>query len=138
MTFLLLFQSVNPKDYATSWGVLGALVFVIVLLGGIIWAVFVRGAVETGKRTDAFLTFTMDHTNRHIEAIAGLGQKIQSGDDRLAQAFEVNARLNRTLLITWEALARARATKTGGGALTPAEVDQIIRAASDSVNRVSG
>lgn len=128
---------VNPKDYATSWGVLGALVFISVVLALIVYAVFVKGAAEVQKRTDTFLSFVQAHTDRHVVALADLGDKVIKGDDRLAQAFESNARLTRTLLVTWEAIARARAIKAGGGgaALTPDEFDRIIRASHDSVHR---
>jgi len=138
VTFALLLQGIEPKDYPSSWGVLGALVFVILTLCGVVYAVFIKGAAETAKRTEAFLEFTDRHTQLHIKALGDLGTKIEQGDSRLAQAFEANSKLTRSVLVMQEAMARARATKAGGGALSAVEVDAITRAAYDSVTRGSG
>jgi Tfp pilus assembly protein PilN len=137
---LVLLQSLpmDPRQYPASWGVLGALVLVIMVLLAVVYAVFVRGRSDAQQQTNMFMEFVSSHTDKHMAALGTLGNQIRSGDERIALALEMNAKGQRAILVAWEALARSRAQKAGGGALTPVEIDQILRSSYDVVNRTIG
>jgi hypothetical protein len=54
-------QPLDPTSYATSWGVLGALVFVIVLMGVIIYQIFSKGEVNRKERDQILMGFVDSH-----------------------------------------------------------------------------
>lgn len=139
MILALQAPSMNPADYSgASWGVLGALVFVIVVLGAIVYSVFVKGAAATAARDKLLMDFVTGHTAKTSEALGGLGRAITEGDERVAQALEGQARMLQAVLLTWEALQRARLQKAGGAALSTNDIEQIIRASHDAVRRGAG
>lgn len=149
---ILAFQGpmVDPLAYGgASWGVLGALVFVIVVLGAIVYNVFTKGSAAAREREDKVLDFVAKHSDKTADVLRDLGDKIQKGDERIAGAMESQAhrvagamenqaRMLRSVLLTVDALQRARVQKAGNGTLTTAEIETIIRFADDATRRGSG
>lgn len=138
---ILAFQAgmVDPLAYGgASWGVLGTLVFVIVVLGGIIYNIFIKGSVAAREREDKLLQFVSTHSDKTADVLRDLGDKIERGDGRVAAAMDNQARMLQTVLLTWDALQRARIQKAGTGVLTPNEIENIIRVAHDATRRGSG
>jgi hypothetical protein len=135
---ILLFQfPMSPKEYSESWGIIGILAFVIVVLLLIIYTVFVRGNQEMQKRTDTFLGFVQQHTDKHIGALEDLGDKIKTGEEKLADAVNRNTRITRGLVIAIEGIYRARLLK-GNNALTHDDIDRIVRESTAAVDRGNG
>lgn len=126
----------DPTRYPASWGVLGALVFVIVVLGAVVFSVFVKGAAATAQRDKLLMDFVNGHTDKTSVALGALGKAVIEGDDRMAQALEGQARMLQAVLLTWEALQRARVQRNSSGApLSPEDIERIIRASHDAVRR---
>lgn len=139
LAIVLLFQTapLDPSSYSASWGVLGALVFVVVILSAIVYSVFVKGSAAAQVRDKLLMDWTTDLTQRTTAALETLGTKISLGDDRLVGALDNQARMLRAVLLTREALPRARAHKAdvGGRELSTAEMEGILRAADEAVRR---
>lgn len=132
-------SSMDPLSYGgASWGVLGALVFVIGIMGGILYNVFVKGSAAAREREDKLLAFVSSHSDKTADVLRELGEKIERGDSRVANAMDNQARMLQTVLLTWDALQRARIQKAGTGVLTPTEIENIIRAAHEATRRGSG
>lgn len=139
MTLALQTPMVDPLAYGgASWGVLGTLVFVIVVLGGIIYNIFIKGSVAAREREDKLLAFVSTHSDKTADVLRDLGDKIERGDGRVAAAMDNQARMLQTVLLTWDALQRARIQKAGNGVLTPSEIESIIRSAHDATRRGAG
>lgn len=142
MSIFLLFLQSPPLDPAAyggaAWGVLGALVFVIVVMGGITYTVFVRGAAANQKRDEFLVGFLTNRDDKTAAALADLGKKIESGDQKVADALVASARTSQAVLVAWEAMARARERKNSGTGLLPAEISQILKEAHETVRRSIG
>lgn len=127
----------DPSPYSTSWGVLGALVFVIVLLGGIIYSLFIKGAAQQAARDaqqaaeqQARDKMLMDFVDRHrgesSTALAMFGDSVVKSNERMREAFLRQSRTLDAVLLSTRVLDHAERRKTGSSALTQTEIDQII------------
>lgn len=125
----------SPGEYASSWGIVGALVFVIVVLAAIVYSVFVKGTTAAAARDRLFMDFVDGHATKTVVAMGDLSNAIQKGDERIAGALESQAKMLHAVLVAWEALQRARLQKAGGKALTPDEIERIVTIAHDVTRR---
>lgn len=125
---------VDPQSF-TSFGVLGALLVVVFILSGILWNVF----KDIRSRDKTLMDFVNNHTVQHTSALSSLGDKILSGDRKIAQALTLHASHTRALLVAVEGVQLAQARKQVTGMdLTPDELNRITRSARENIDRRIG
>lgn len=81
---ILLFTpliQLDPTPF-TQWGVLGILAFVIVVMGGLIWKLFVK----QGERDQVLMNFVDKHRLETTVAMQGVANTVASSHDKLATA----------------------------------------------------
>lgn len=128
---VLMLQSLDPTSYATSWGVLGALVFVIIIMGGIMYKIFTRTELDRKERDQVIMGFVNDHRRETHNTLSSIAETIsrahREGADAVSKALERNTRVLDDVWQSTKFLDRIREMKRSGD-LSDADVDKIVKA----------
>lgn len=121
--------SVDPAAYgAAQWGVLGALVFVIVILGLIIYSLFIKQQTNQSARDQTLISFIDRHRGETTAAMKGVADTMAKSLDEIREALVAHGRTIDAVYVTTVAAERAKRMKQAGEAdLSPAETNALIR-----------
>lgn len=147
-----ILQSLDPTSYATSWGVLGALVFVIVLMGAIIYQIFSKGEANRKERDQVLMGFVDTHRKEthltlqqiadtisaaHKDGSATVSKAIENQSKALENLGQDQRRMFRALDNMFESsrfLDRVKEMKKQGIDLSDSDIEKILRAITHERN----
>lgn len=146
-TSRIMLQSLDPTSYATSWGVLGALVFVIVLMGAIIYQIFSKGEANRKERDQVLMGFVDGHRKETHITLSHIADTISAahkeGAATVSRALENlgidQRRMFRALdnmLETTRFLDKIKEMKRQGIDLTDSDIEKVLRAMNHDRNNM--
>jgi len=117
---------IDPTPF-TAWGVLGLLGVVIVVLVLVILKLFTKQTSTMEVRDRLIMDFVNVHRGETTTAMQGVAATVAASYDKMAAAFGRQARSLDEVLLSNRVLDRLEAMKQRGVALTPEEVDRVVR-----------
>lgn len=79
---------VDPSAFGgASWGVLGSLVFVILVGGGVFYKVSTASAAEARARDQMMMTFVSEYQNKYAGQMDKLASAIETSTSRMAESI---------------------------------------------------
>jgi aryl carrier-like protein len=117
---------VDPTPF-TQWGVLGLLGFVICVLMGVIWRLFIHQSSSQKDRDQVLMSFVDRHRGETTIAMTGIAETVSRSYDRMGTAMNRQARALDAVLDTGRVMDHVARMKREGVALTREELDAVVR-----------
>lgn len=125
----MLAQTGLPLDPTpfTAWGILGILAFVIVILGVILYRLFVRQTSSMEARDKIIMDFVNQHRGETSTVMRELVDKVIASDERLGDVMRRQTRIVDDLVMQLRFLDQIERLKRAGMPLTQEEIDRVMR-----------
>lgn len=127
----------DPTPF-TAFGVLGALLFVIVIMGGLIYHLITKQATHFETREQQFMNFIGAHTDKtnsalkentdkHNTTLKEISSGMQLSLSKLESVISQNTERLSSVLLLREVERRLEAAKRKGDALDDTVIERVVR-----------
>lgn len=133
-----LMQGIPDPGAFTQWGILGILAFVIVVLGVILFRLFVRQTSSMEARDRILMDFVDRHRGETTTAMKEVAGTVSNSYQDLRNTMSRQARALDELLMSTRVLDQIEKMKRAGTPLTQDEVDRVVRSIMHERGRERG
>lgn len=123
------FQTGLPLDPTpfTAWGVMGILAFVIVVMGMVLYRLFVRQTSSMEIRDKVLMDFVDRHRGETSAVLEKVASTVADSYHEMKSSMQRQTRVLDELIMSQRVLDQIEKLKRAGSPLTQQEVDLIIR-----------
>lgn len=134
---LLCIAQIDPTPF-TAFGVLGALLFVIVIMGGLIYHLVTKQAAAFQSREEQFMNFIGSHTDKTNSAakenvdktnaaLREISNNMQQSLSKIEGVISKHTNKLDAFLLTSEVLRRIEQAKKKGDILDETTIEKVVR-----------
>lgn len=135
----------DPTPFV-GFGVLGGLLFAVVVMALLVWRLFDKQSKMFESRDELLMGFVNNHrkeTTSSMETVASkvseshdrLGNTIQAALDGIKEVLSRNTRRLDEVLLTREVMSKIESAKRRGESLDDTVVEKVIRGVADEMQR---